>query len=121
MPLTYREDDTHKLVELEVHGKITKADYDEVIPKVQAFIDQHGTIRLLEVVEDFSGFEISVLWPGIKFDIQNLKHISHVAVVSDTGWIGALAKAAGSFMSTKLRTFDLSELAEARAWIRKPE
>lgn len=121
MPLTYREDDANKLIELDVRGKITKEDYDAIVPKVKAFIDKHGTIRMLEVVEDFEGFETSVLWPGIKFDIQHLKYISLVAVVSDTGWIGALAKAAGSFMSTKLRTFELDHLDDARAWLRNPE
>jgi hypothetical protein len=38
-------------------------------------------------------------------------------VVSDIGWFSPLTKAAGAFMSTKLRTFDLAEEDAARDWL----
>lgn len=118
MTVSYAEDPDAKIVELTVSGRITREDYDAVIDRLQAFIDAHGTIRLIETVESMDGFDPSVIWPGIKFDFRNIRHISHVAVVSDIGWIGPASKAAGALISTKLRTFGLDELAEARDWIR---
>ena len=117
MAIILIENDDTKVVEITVSGKITKDDYDKVIGPMQDFIDRHGTMKLIEVVESFDWFEPSVIWPGIKFDIQNLRHISHVAIVSDIGWISPISKAAGAFMSTKLRTFDMAELNDARSWI----
>ena len=70
-----------------------------------------------EIVESFEGFDPSILWPGIKFDWQNIQHISHVAVVTDIGWMGPMSKAAGALISTKLRVFDMDDVDEARAWI----
>ena len=118
MPITYAEDPDAPIVEIWVSGKVTLDDFNEIAPKVQAFIDRHGTIKLIEVIEDLKGFEISMLLPGIKFDIQNLRHISHVALVSDIAWMSPLTKAASALMSTQLRTFDLADLGEARNWIR---
>ncbi|MCV2892672.1 STAS/SEC14 domain-containing protein [Lentibacter sp. XHP0401] len=118
MSLVYSEDDSTKTAMITVSGKITKEDYDTVITPIQAFIDKHGSINFIEVVESFAGFEPSVLWPGIKFDITHLKHIDRVAVVSDIGWISPITKAAGYFMSTKLRMFDMDELDEAKDWVK---
>ena len=120
MAIQYREDPAYRLAEIEVEGRVTNADFDEVAPRIQALIDSYGTIRLLEVIRGLDGFEPSMTWKGIKFDMRNLRHISHVAVVSDFGWIGPLSKAAGAFMSTRIRTFDLQDLDAARAWLKNP-
>lgn len=117
MTVTYSENDATRTAEIKVSGRITDQDYQEAVTPLQAFIDKHGTIKLIEILESFEGFEASVIWQGIKFDIKNLKHISHVAVVSDIGWVSPLTKAAGAFMSTKLRTFDLDQVDAARDWL----
>jgi hypothetical protein len=117
MSIGYTEDPRSGTVELTVNGRVTRDDYDSVVDRLQQFIDAHGTIRLIEVIETFEGFDPSVLLPGLKFDMKNIRHISHVAVVSDIGWIGPLSKAAGALLTTRLRTFNLAELPEARAWI----
>lgn len=117
MTISYTECDTSKVAEIVVSGHITWADYEKVITRMQAFIDRHDRVKLVEIVESFSGFDPSVIVPGIKFDWKNIQHISHVAVVTDIGWMGPLSKAAGALVSTKLRTFDLAHLEEARVWI----
>lgn len=118
MSVTIHEDPDAKVIELTLDGKITREEYDDVADRIQTFIDTHGTIRVVEVVRSIGGFDPSVLWQGLKFDLRNLSHISHVAVVSDLGWISPTAKAAGALMSTRLRTFDLDQLEAARAWVR---
>lgn len=117
MTVQYFEDPEEGYVELTVSGRVTREDYDAVIDRMQRFIDEYGRMKLIEVIESLEGFDPSVIWPGIKFDFKNLRHISHVAVVSDIGWIGPMSKAAGALISTKLRTYDRDELEAARAWI----
>ena len=116
MTISYTDCDTSKVAEIVVSGRITWDDYKEVVDKMQAFIDRNETVKLVEIVESFAGFDPSVILPGIKFDWKNIQHISHVAVVTDIGWMGPMSKAAGALISTKLRTFDLEHLEEARAW-----
>ena len=117
MTLSYTECDTSHVAEIVVSDRITWDDYKHAVDKMQAFIDRNGTVKLVEIVESFSGFDPAVILPGLKFDWQNVQHISHVAVVTDIGWMGPMSKAAGALISTKLRTFDLEHLEEARAWI----
>jgi hypothetical protein len=118
MTVTYVEDADAKTVELTVSGRITREDFDAIVAPMQAFIDTHGSIRMVEVVESMGGFDPSVIWEGIQFDFRNIRHISHVAVVSDIGWISPMSKAAGALIATKLRTFAMSEVDEARVWAR---
>lgn len=117
MSVFYTENDASKTAEITVSGHVSAEEYRDVTDRLQAFIDRHDKIRLVEVIESFSGFDPSTIWDGFKFDMRNIPHISHVAVVSDIGWIGPLSKAAGAVVSTKLRTFDMAELEDARAWI----
>ena len=116
MTITYQEYPETKTVEMAVNGRITRADYDTAVDQMQTFIDAQGTVKFIEIVHSFDGFDPSVIWPGVKFDFRNISHISHVAIVSDIGWLGPISKAAGALMPTKLRTFTLAELDKAREW-----
>lgn len=118
MSLTYTEYPDDAIVEIRVEGHLTREDYDAVIEPLQDFIDAHGTIKLIEIIDSFTGFDPSTVWAGMKFDFRNIRHVSHVAVVSDIGWMGPVAKAAGAVISSDVRTFDMDELDAARAWVR---
>lgn len=117
MTIEYREDDTTRVAEIIVRGKITMDDYTAAVEPMQAFIDRHGKVKFIEVIESFQGFDPSMLWPGIKFDWQNIPKISHVAVVSDLGWIGPMSKAAGAVLHSQVRFFGMEDLDAARDWI----
>ena len=117
MTVRYTEYPAQKTVEFTAQGSVTRADYYEVLEPLQRFIDRHGRIRMIKVIESLDGFDPSVLLTGIRFDIRKIRHISHLAVVSDLGWISPLVKAAGALVSTKVRMFQLDQLDEARAWV----
>ncbi len=124
MSVSYVEHDDLKLVELTVDGAVERADFEELLPRMQAFIEKHERIRLIEIVKDFQWPSLDtfgMIWEGIKFDLYAIPRISHCAVVSDIGWMMPVSKAAGSVMSTKLRTFDMSELEEAQDWVRSAD
>lgn len=117
MGLSYSENDVTSVCEIVVDGKVTREDYERVVPKVQAFIDRNGTIGVVEVIRDFDGFDPSILLPGLKFDLKNLSHVSHVAVVTDKAWMSPLVKAAAAVTPINMRIFPLSELEAAREWV----
>lgn len=117
MTATYQEFPETRTFELTVSGKVTMEDFDALSVPLEAFARTHGKIKLLEIIKDFQGFDPGMLWRGAKFDLRIIPQISHCAVVSDMGWISPLTKAAGAIINTQLRTFDLGEEEEARAWL----
>ncbi len=116
MACIYTEHPSEPLAEIRVVGRVTQHDMDEVLPKITAFIERHGNIRLLEIVEVMKGFDTSTILDGIKFDYNHLQHITHAAIVSDISWIGLLTRAAGMIMPVSLRAFPLAEVEAAREW-----
>ena len=122
MTLSYIEHPDTKIVEIHVDGKVTREEFDTVVADMEMFIQNYGKVKLLESVTTFKvGMDMYMLWEGMKFDQKNIRHISHCAVVSDIGWISPFSKAAGAFMSTKLRTFKMDEIEAARAWLKDPD
>lgn len=118
MSVDYIEHPDDRTIEIVVDGKVTEAVFDAIAPQMEAFIAAHGRVKLLEIIRELDGFELSMLGKGIKFDIQHLKSFSHCAVVSDKGWIGPLARAMSPFFDIEIRTFPPDEEAAARAWLR---
>lgn len=121
MGMQYKEDPEHKLIELVVDGKVTRQEFGNITKKMEAFITKHDRIKVLEDVRKFTGLDPSVIWEGIKFDFYHLKDVSHCAVVSDMGWVGPFARAAGVFISCEIRTFHRDKIEDAREWLKEKE
>ena len=118
MACIYTEHATQPVVEIRVVGHVTQHDMDEILPKLEAFIRRHGTIRIVEVIETFEGFDPTTVLDGLKFDLNHLTDVTHAAVVSDIGWIGVMTRAASMVMPVTIRVFTMDELDEAREWAR---
>ncbi len=91
---------------------------DKILPKLEAFIGRHGTIRIVEVVETFDGFDPTTFLDGLKFDLNHMTDVTHAAVVSDVGWIGVMTRAASMVMPVTIRAFTMDQLDDAREWAR---
>ncbi len=116
MAVTYTEDADTRVVEFIVDGHISRADFDRLVGRMLGFADQHGKFRMIEVVRRFPTFDPSILLPGIRFDIRILGKISHIAVVTDHGWLRPFVSFAGMVTPPKMRMFGYSELESARIW-----
>lgn len=117
MTVSYTEIPEKKRCEFTVSGHVSYDDYASVVTPMEAFIDTHGTVQMIEIIDSFSGFDPSVLLPGIKFDFKAIPHISHVAIVTDIGWLSPVSRAVGALLPTRLRVFPRDELDAARAWL----
>ena len=120
MACIYNEHKDLPVAEIRVLGRVTDHDMDEIVPKMEAFIDKHGTIRLLEVIERFDGFDPTTVLDGMKFDLRHISDVTHVAVVSDVPWVSFMTSAAAMVMPITVRIFRMDQLDEARAWVEKP-
>lgn len=117
--------DVHKIIPqegnvlcVEVSGKLTQQDYDDLIPSWEAVIARHGKMRLLFVMRDFSGWEPRAAWDDFRFDREYGAKVERVAMVGDKNWQEWICKLGGLFTRTEVRYFDLTDLAAAEQWIR---
>ena len=121
MSCIYSEHETAPVAEIRVVGGITQNDMDNILPKLEALIQRHGRIRLVEIVDSFESIDPSTILDGLKFDLEHLRDVTHAAVVSDIPWIGFMTRASAMVMPVAVRTFPLDQVDQARAWALNPE
>lgn len=103
-------------------GKLERADIDRVFAEVDRKLESGDGIRVYGEVRSLSGISLDALWRDLRLSLQRWNAISKIekaALVTDLEW---LRKAAvwedRAFRGIEIRTFPLSEEAEARAWVR---
>ena len=99
-------------------GDIVKADYDVLVPAVQAAVDAHGTVRLLLDLTAFHWERIEAWGSDLAFGREYHERIERLAIVGDKSWQRYLAKLAQGFYAKEARYF--GDPAEAWAWLGEP-
>ncbi len=113
-----RVDQDACVVEITVDDEhIDREQFQEIIDVCSRLIEECGTIRFIEVVDQFPSFDLDVIWDDLKFSYENLDRISRCAVVSDSGWVGPYSRLAGLLIPCDIRVFSSEDLEEAREWI----
>ena len=120
MPVTLNEKHGGKVLEAQVTGELTHADYQDLAPAFERLVKQHGTISVLFEMVNFHGWEAGALWDDIKFDVKHFSEIERLAMVGDTKWEQGMSFFCRPFTTAKVRYFDSAALEEARAWLEQP-
>lgn len=103
---------------VEAIGTITHQDYQNtLIPTAEAMMAK-GPIGMLYVIgSEFTGYELGAAWDDTVFGIKHWRDFSHIAVVTDHAWMGAMVSMVKPFFHGEIRMFDLIELPAAKVWI----
>jgi len=105
------------IIEITLDGDLSRDDYDRVIERIERLIEEHGQVKLIEVVRDIGHLDRSAIWKDFKWSPRHLKDFSHVAVVADQKVADWMIAPFRMFISAEIRAFHLDELDDARAWI----
>ena len=114
--LEYKSSPDSNIAEIVIEGKVTESDFDRVIDQFKTDLKVHDNIRILEDVRSFEGMDPMALWKDLK-QVRLVDNISRVALVADQKWMRTLAEAAGSVVSAEVKSFERSQITEARAWL----
>lgn len=106
------------LVELVVDGAIAREDFDKVVATLEDAFATHGKVNIVEVVHTFGGIAPRLWWQDVKWSFGHLDRFGRCAMVTDSGWIGPVARVMAAVLPIELRTFALAELDAARTWAR---
>jgi hypothetical protein len=105
------------VVEITVEGTVTNRELEETIKGLQAGFEQDGKTRVIEIIQHFTGIELSAIWTDIRLGVPLAQKVERVAVVADQTWIRRLTELGHLFTKAELKVFTPAELAQARAWI----
>ncbi|ETA49306.1 STAS/SEC14 domain-containing protein [Ponticoccus alexandrii] len=121
MPIHYAEDAGSGTAILTLRGPLGWADYEALCAPMMALRDRCGSLKVIEVIESFAGFE-----DGLGDRIETactqggaqgfLADLTHVAIVSDIGWFCPVLSVSLS-RGFALRSFALADFDSARAWM----
>ncbi len=106
-----------KVLEVQVSGKLTHDDYAHFVPEFERLVKDQGKLRVLVEMVDFHGWEGAALWDDIKFDAKHFSDIDRLAMVGDSKWEKGMSLFCKPFTTAKIRYFDRTAIADARAWI----
>ena len=115
MGVQVKEEDS--VLEVQLSGKLTKADYEAFVPAVERLVKKQGKIRILVKMETFHGWTTGALWEDIKFDAKHFGDIERLAIVGETQWEKGMAIFCKPFTTATIRYFDHPNVDEARSWL----
>src|SRR5438045_2417092 len=94
-----------KILEVDLHGKLNREDYEKLGPSVEKMIRQHGKIRILVTMHDFDGWDAGALWEDLKWDAKHFNDIERLAIVGEENWQKWMAGFCNAFTTAEVRYF----------------
>jgi len=119
MPIKFNDEAEGDLLVIQASGKLTKADYVYFAPEFDRLVRLNGKIRVLFDMTDFHGWEAGGLWEDTKFALKHCADIARLAMVGDKQWEHGMATICQPFTTAKIKYFEQTQQAQARAWLKE--
>ena len=105
---------------LKAVGELTDQDYKKVlIPRLEAIIRDQGKARLLlDMGDDFQGWEAAALWDDARFGLAHRNDFEKMGVIGGPQWVQWGFKLAAMVVSGEIKSFSPGEREEALNWIK---
>ena len=116
--ITKLDQSTDSVLGFRISGKLHAADYEQMVPPLDAAIQAHGQVRLLAWLDDFQGWDAAALWDDVKFSANHYSKVGRVALVGDKTWEKYMATVCKPFTAAEVKYFDAHELDSAWAWVK---
>lgn len=97
--------------------RLTKEDYNGVLPELEEILKKHGTLNFYIKLEDISGVEMGALWEDVKFDYRQKNQFGKTAIVGDRKWEEWFMKISRIFFDSKMKFFYQDQSEEAWNWV----
>jgi len=111
-------DSAGDLVCLKASGRLTDEDYKDMMPRLEAVISKHGSLRLYADLIDFDGWEWRAGWDDLAFGIKHWNDIKRIALIGDANWEQLAAKIADKLSPAEVRYFSDDESESALDWVK---
>lgn len=110
------------VIGIQFSGKLTHAQYKEVLPIINERISEYGNIRVLLELNHFEGWDLRAALDDIFFKIKHHGNIERLALVTDTSedeWAALVDQPFGRLPVGKEKIFKASQINKAWEWLEK--
>jgi hypothetical protein len=112
------EQQNDRLLVLRIQGELKKSEFDAVQTQFIQKIAGGGPVKLLVMLENFTGWERSEAWGDTDFFFEHRNDFEKIAAVGDQTWEAQLLAFTGAGLRKgPVRMFPETGEAEARAWL----
>jgi len=117
MSVTFTKESDDLFV-INVQGVLTFEDLKEIQEKTSAQIDSSGKVKLLVLLEQFSGWGKEGDWGDLTFMYEYDPHLDKIAVVAEGKWKDQLLMFLGAGRrQAEVKFFFEDEEQDAREWL----
>ena len=117
MPIKW-EQESADMVAARKSGKLVHSEMKECQAAISPIIQSHGNMRLLVVLENFSGWEGNKGWDDTSFPDANDEHLARFACVGDEKWRDQMLMfVLAGLRPVDIRYFPPDQEATARKWL----
>ncbi|MFT4515369.1 MAG: hypothetical protein ACI89X_003343 [Planctomycetota bacterium] len=117
MTVTMQPDAGSSLFYIKATGKLTREDYEQWVPALDAHLEAHKRASILFEMHDFHGWTAGALWADLKFGVQHFTSIDRIAIVGEKPWQKGMAMFCKPFTMARVRYFAAQDIAAARDWL----
>ena len=106
------------MVAFRASGEVTKEDFENVFPEVEALVERTGKLNyLLELETSPAEFTMGAWLQDALLGIRNITKWNRAAIVSDSEGVRNFTDAFSKVMPGEFRGFPVSELDHAIDWV----
>jgi stage II sporulation SpoAA-like protein len=117
MPLTMAHEHDN-VFRLDLQGRLLKADFERCEQALDKEIVQKGAVRLLILLDGFTGWDPGAPWNDLSFYMKHGDAIDRIAIVGPNRWRSHMLMFAGAELrKAPVKYFPPGTDAEARAWL----
>jgi universal stress protein A len=109
-----------KIFAFRVTGKLTHADYQAFLPRLEALIEGDRRISLLVEFDGFRGWDLEAARDDFKFARAHPDAFERIAMVGENRWQRWMAVMAKPFIDGEVRYFAHDDIQAAWDWLHQP-
>jgi len=108
------------LVAFRLSGKLSHADYQTFLPRLESLIQERGRLSVLLELADFHGWDLEAAWEDFRFGMAHPNDFARIAMVGHGQLQHWMARMAKPFVNGEVKFFEHEDLGAARDWLREP-
>lgn len=105
------------VLDITLKGKVTKEDYETILPTLQSELNGGGVQGVLWDMSPMETVEPRAMWEDLKFDLTHRDSFERIAIVGDESLHKWAAKVFRAMTNAEVKYFDRDDRSAASEWV----